>query len=158
MPLQNLGGARSYVPKAIREKHTVDVSRHRFVKPLQRAEASTPAFITNIFGDGGGSGIFRGKQGLDSTGVKLENNVGGSKGGPHRFSQAQREAHLKKREREEKESQLARGKMEREKANRMRSIHKCVVRKRTAKGQPLLSARMKGLLSKVEKIVGDKNR
>ena len=53
-----------------------------------------------------------------------------------------------------REEDRRRGAVERERAMKVRAVEKSVVRKRTVKGQPLLNQRIKGLLGKIEKMVG----
>ena len=165
MPLQKLGGARSYVPKEIREKHDIEVSRHRLEKQLKRATSSTPSWVSEIYGNLASSesnsktGIQLAEEKTKSFSYKeahrersVTSNTNSNK--LHRFSNAQRAADRKEEDRSKKEAQLARGKVERGKALQKRAAQKSLVRKKTSKGQPLLSARMKGLFSKVEKLVG----
>lgn len=176
--LGHMGGARAYVPKAIRERATVKVLQKKLRPQAASADAAAPAWVQSIFASGGedagGSGEGSGGRGSSSSGSRGGAAAGSGRGAgagssrgagaggaassqqqqQHRFARAEGVAAQREREARERESARQSGAQERARKLKARSAQRSVVRLRTSKGQPLLSARMKGVLSKVERLVG----
>jgi hypothetical protein len=172
-----MGGARAYVPKAIRERATVKVLQKKLRPQAASADAAAPAWVQSIFASGGedagGSGGGSGGDGRGGSSSSSSSSHGGAAAGSsrgagagssgaassqqqqqHRFARAEGVAAQREREARERESARQSGAQERARKLKARSAQRSVVRLRTSKGQPLLSARMKGVLSKVERLVG----
>ena len=173
--LGHMGGARAYVPKAIRERATVKVLQKKLQKPCADADAAAPDWVQRIFASGGeaasgGSGSGGGGSGGGGSAPAARGSGAAAaaaaaqpaqqqqqqqhKQQQHRFARAESVAAQREREAREREAARQRGSQQRAHKLKARSAQRSVVRLRTAKGQPLLSARMKGVLSKVERLVG----
>ena len=166
--LGHMGGARAYIPKAVRQRSNVKVLQRKLKGAYAAAESSTPAWVRDIIssggaaeagvgkssGSGGGSGSGNGGDGSGRGGGNGGASGGGGDDKQHRFSRAQGQAFKRSREVESREAERQRCERERVQKLKARSAQKTVIRMRTSKGQPMLGARMKGLLGKVERLVG----
>jgi hypothetical protein len=154
----HMGGARSYVPKAIRERSEVKVLQKKVRSVQAAADAAAPAWVQQIFSSGGAAAApaattAAGPPTADQQ-LPQQQQQQQQQQQRNRFARAEGVASKRGREAEGREAARQRGERERAQKLKARSAQRGVVRLRTSKGQPLLGARMKGLLGKVERLVG----
>ncbi len=149
----HMGGARSYVPKAVRERSEVKVLQKRVRSVQAAAAAAAPAWVQHIFDSGGASAAA-----APTAAAAPPQQHQHQHQQRHRFARAEGVAAQRTREAEGREAARQRGALERAQKLKVRSAQRSVVRLRTSKGQPMLGARMKDVLSKVERLVGSSGR
>ena len=167
--LSRLGGARSYVPREVRDKAASRDLQHQYRKLVARekrqepdssaapgiAHATAPFLISG--GDNGDNGdaaaaavVSRKRARFDAPAVTTLPPPPP----PTRFKGAEAIARARASAHEAARATAVDNDAARARAAAARRAATRVVRRKTHKGQPLLSARMGGLLAKIEKEVG----
>ena len=154
--LSHMGGARAYIPRAIREKKYVNV----LARKAQKIPTDTPSWVADIFSSGGqapeptSSPAAAAPAAAAAAGSGQPGRQQQGSQQTHRFSKSESQAARRVSEAEQREAARLEREGERAGKLKVRAAQRAVVRLKTSKGQPRLGARMKGLLSKVERMVG----
>jgi hypothetical protein len=149
-----MGGARAYVPKEVREKKHVGLLKKHIQKHRAHEERDTPAWVQQIFETGGVEDEQQQQQQKHQQQRQQHQHKQHQQ--PQqmsRFSSAEGVAERKRHEAEAWQVARGEGEKEREVKLKARARQTKIIRRRTKKGQPLLSARMGAVLDRVQRLV-----
>jgi hypothetical protein len=172
--LSRMGGARAYVPRAVRDKAASKDLQRRYRKLAAREERegvlvlSEPgvSHATAAFKSEEESGAENGAAlasapapvtAAAAAGFDSRKRARQESGAPrHRFSGAEAIARERAAAAAAAQARRLEADNDRDRAAARRKASTRLVRQKTHRGQPLLKSRMAGLLSKVERLVGSK--
>lgn len=172
MPLSKLsrmGGARAYVPRAVRDKAASKDLQRRYRKLAAREEREG-VLVLSAPGVSHATSAFKSEAELRvengvtpvsapvrAAGFDSRKRARQENGAPlHRFSGAEAIARERAAAAAATQARRLEADNDRDRAAARRKASTRLVRQKTHRGQPLLKSRMAGLLSKVERLVGSK--